>query len=239
MMLWGTPSQPPRRLVRDHVGDEPVAESLLERGEASRLTVGVAGEPVGQHGEILGVQSPLRGDHLGLGDEGAGRVVQRQRRLRHDRCEHGWLEHHPEREVPREAHPDRADARTAAAVVGVRGQLAQPGDHRAGLACGERLELAPDTARPHGLDRQLERRSHAVPAEQARQPDGEPGVPDPASEAGDVWGDPGHLGHHHDRGPGPRHVHGLGLTSEGELLASEIVERVVDAGGVTHDAALR
>ena len=43
-----------------------------------------------------------------------------------DRCEHRGLEHHREREVAREAHPDRADARTAALLVRQPRQRPQP-----------------------------------------------------------------------------------------------------------------
>ena len=55
---------------------------------------------------------------------------ERQRRLAQHRREHLVVDRHREREAAGEAHADRADARTAALLVQVAGQRAQPVDDR-------------------------------------------------------------------------------------------------------------
>ena len=135
------------RAVGEHSCDEAVAERLRVGREPLGLAEAISLEAVGHDGQVLALEAfSNRGELVG-GDLQPGGVVERQRRLGQDRCEHRGLEHHREREVAREAHPDRADARTAALLVRQPRQRPQPLGHRARLVGGEGAELGAD-ARP-------------------------------------------------------------------------------------------
>jgi hypothetical protein len=99
-------------------------------------------------------------------------------------------------------HIPTADALAADLVEGAAREGAGPVGERARGARGEDRELAADAGRGEAA-RRVERRERPVgDAEEMRDEDGEAGVGDGAAEGGDLGGDAGHLGHHHDGGPG-------------------------------------
>ena len=215
------------RVGRQHACDEALAQRLGVGGEALRRAVAVAVEAVGHHGEVLALHAFAHGGQFLRRDVQAGRVVQRQGRLRQHRRQHRWLQHHREREVAGEAHADGADARPAAFLVSQPRQRAQPLRDRARFVGREGTELGAHAGSLEHGDAFVDLRHGAIAPEQRGHVDAEARIAHPAGEARDLRADAGHLGHHDHRRAPARHVHHLVDSVQHDLAMLEVIERVV------------
>src|SRR5215203_2232264 len=136
--------------------EEVVAELGAEALEALRRDQSIAGEPESEQGGAL--PAALGAALLDLRE---GLVIdpevtllrsghaERERGLAEHRRDHDVIDHHREREPAGQAHADRADARSAALVVGELGERAQPRHDRAGPPGRPGRELAGDARTRH------------------------------------------------------------------------------------------
>ena len=200
--------------------------SLVGR-EPLRPAEPISLEAVSHHGQVLALEALAhRGELLGR-DLQPGGIVQRQRRLGQHRCEHRRLEHHRQREIAREAHPDRAHARTAALLVREPRQRPQPLRHRTRLVRGERAELGADARPPEDGRALLHAAAPRRRGRTAKACNGEARIPHPATEASDVRTDARHLGHHDHRRSCAGDVHRLRDAFAGDRAGIEVCERIV------------
>ena len=137
------------------------------------------------------------------------------------------FEHHGQRKISRKAHPDGADAGTAAFAMRKVRQRSQPLRHGAGFVRGQCAKLGAHAGAMKDRGALLRARNGAVAAEQRRHVDGEAGVADPAGKPRDMRADAGHLRHHDDGRPRAGHVDDLGDAIECDVEAPEILERIV------------
>ncbi|MNY15046.1 hypothetical protein D3C86_1482430 [compost metagenome] len=157
----------------------------------------------------------------------AGRIVERKRGLREDRREHRGLEHHREREVAGEAHPDGPDAGTAALLMRQSRERPEPSGDRARLVCRKGAELGTDACALEDGRPLLGAWHRAISAKKRRHVDRETRIPHPAAEARDVGADARHFRHDNHGGTGSVDVHLLGHRIEGDRARSEILQLVI------------
>ena len=157
----------------------------------------------------------------------ARRVVERQRRLRHDRRKHGGFQHHRQCEVARPAHANGAHARTATFLVRQSCQRAQPLRDRTRLVADERAKLGADARAPEDRSTLFCLRHRAVATEQRGQVYGEACIAHPPGETRDMRADAGHLRHDDHRRSGTAEVDHFHRAVERDLAFCKIAERVV------------
>ena len=96
---------------------EPIAELVAEAIEARLRAEGVVGEAEPEHAKLVVLHAALELMELAIRYVKLARLADRERGLREDGRHHPRVDREREREVAREAHPDRADAGTADLVM--------------------------------------------------------------------------------------------------------------------------
>jgi hypothetical protein len=182
-------------------GLEAVAEFTAQGLEALGRDEWVPGEAQPEHA-AASARALLHDIELFVTEVDRGAVVLRdaegQGGLAQNRRHHDFVEHHREREVAGQAHPESADTRAAALQVDLLGERAQEVGDGARCALCQDVELAADAGARHLPGDVASRELLAGRAEQARQNRGEAFVGDPPPEASDLGGDAGDFVHDHD-----------------------------------------
>ena len=138
----------------------------------------------------------------------------------------------PSAKPPVKHMPTAPTPGTAALLVRLGGQAAQPADDRAGAVERERGELLRHAHLGHRLDRVPDAHLAAGRAEQRRHAHAEPGVDDALRELDDLWVQSGHLVDHDDRRSRAARVHGTRQAVVRERRLGEAGK--VHAHGVEH-----
>jgi hypothetical protein len=170
-----------RRVVREHAPHEPLTQRLLVRRKSFGRAETVARETIGEHGEIVAVEASANRMQILGSDLQASRVVERQRRLAEDGRERRGLQHHREREVAGEAHPDRSDSGSATLVVREPRERAKPLRHGTRHAGAQGAELGTHARLAEDARALLRARHHAVATEERGEIDREACLPQPVT----------------------------------------------------------
>ena len=197
--------------IGQDAGLKRLAEEGFQRGETLGLAGGIA---VKAQRHDLQILAALKRFGLVRLEVKGGGVVEGQGRFSRDGRRHAGLDSDRPGEIARQAKPDGRDAGTAALVMDMARQRAQPVADRTAAVLREQADLPGHAGPRHAADpavdlvQLLQRR--ARPVIERRRVDAKSGRLDPARQAPELADEAGQFMHQDHARPLARHQHRMG-----------------------------